>query len=103
LSLISRGTTYFTRLYFPTVFCADFLSRNPIYLDSINYSGDIFLGEVFKPEDISKRKEMKDLGPKPFPPPVTASSLDDLIREVRELKIEVENIKRILRSRGIPV
>jgi hypothetical protein len=64
----------------------------------------IFLGEVFKPEDIHKRKEeIKDLGPKPFPKPVTPSSLDDLIREVRELRIEVEKIKKALRTNGIPV
>jgi hypothetical protein len=64
----------------------------------------IFLGEVFKPEDIHKRKkEIPDLSPKPFPKPVSPSSLDDLIQEVRELRIEVEKIKKALQARGIIV
>jgi len=62
------------------------------------------LGEVFKPEDIRRReKDIPDLGPKPFPKPVTPSGFDDLIREVRELRVEVEKIKKALRVRGIPI
>jgi len=62
------------------------------------------LGEVFKPEDIHKRKEeIKDLVPKPFPKPVTPSNLEDLIREVRELRVEVEKIKKALKARSILV
>jgi hypothetical protein len=62
------------------------------------------LGEVFKPEDIHrKRKKIPDLSPKPFPEPVVPSSFDDLLREVKDLKVEVEKIKNALKARGIPV
>ena len=62
------------------------------------------MGEVFKPEDIRRReKKIPDLGPKTFPEPIKSSSLDELIREIRELRAEVEKIKKILRVKGIPV
>jgi hypothetical protein len=62
------------------------------------------LGEVFKSEDIHrKRKKIPDLSPKPFPEPVAPSSFDDLVHEVRELRVEVEKIKKALKARGIPV
>ena len=62
------------------------------------------MGEVFKPEDIRRReKEIPDLEPKPFSEPFTSTSIDDLMREVRELRAEVEKIKKTLRARGIPV
>ena len=68
------------------------------------YNGDIFLGEVFKPEDIHrKRKKIPDLNPKPFPEPVVPSSFDDLLQEVRELRVEIEKIKKALKARGIPI
>lgn len=63
------------------------------------------MGEVFKPEDVVRRRgrEVPNLGPGTVPKRATPASLDDLMREVRELRAEVEKIKKTLRVRGIPV
>ena len=61
------------------------------------------MGEVFKPEDVGRKreKEIPDLGPGTIRKPATPANLGDLLREVRELRAEVERIKRTLKERGI--
>ncbi len=63
------------------------------------------MGEVYRPEDVVRRRgrEVPDLGPGTVPKPTTPTSLDDLIREVRELRAEVEKIKMALNTRGISI
>jgi len=63
------------------------------------------LGEVYKPEDIIHRKErgIPDLGPEIPSKPATPTGLGDLVREVRELRAEVEKIKGALKAKGILV
>ncbi len=63
------------------------------------------MGEVYRPEDFLRKRERKgrDLGPKDIPMPAVTSSLDELIREVKELKSEVEKIKKALKIRGISI
>ncbi len=63
------------------------------------------MGEVYKPEDFLRKRERKgrDLGPRDIPMPATPTSLGDLVQEVRELRTEVEKIKKALKSKGIPV
>ena len=56
----------------------------------------------FKPEDIRRReKEIPDLGPRTIRKPATPANLGDLLQEVRELRAEVERIKRTLKEKGI--
>jgi hypothetical protein len=61
------------------------------------------LGEVYRPEDVSRKKkrEAPDLGPNPIRKPTTPASIDDLIRELGVLRADVEKIKRALKTRGI--
>ena len=60
------------------------------------------MGEVYKPEDIvSGKRKSTDLSPRLNQ--ITTSTLQDVIREIRLLKTEVENIKRVLKERGIVV
>jgi hypothetical protein len=59
-----------------------------------------FLGEVYKPEDVIKRKR-KNSVLSPGLGNVPPNNLQDVMREVRLLKIEVEKIKRSLKSNGI--
>ncbi|WP_455364990.1 hypothetical protein [[Eubacterium] cellulosolvens] len=60
------------------------------------------MGEVYRPEDLRKKRErIPDLGPEPFPKPLTPLNLEDLAKEVRELRIEIERIKRVLKEKGV--
>ena len=63
------------------------------------------MGEVYRPEDvIDKRgRTLPDLSPGIPSKPISRDRLDELIREVRELKSDVEKIKVALRSRGISI
>ena len=61
------------------------------------------MGEVYKPEDIVRKKERTstDLGPGSTPQPQIIPNLNDLVREVQELRTEIEQIKIALRKKGI--
>jgi len=63
------------------------------------------LGEVRRPEDIINRrgKPSPDLTPRSIPQPITSSSLDDVIREIKSLRAEIAKIKRALRAHGITI
>ncbi len=58
---------------------------------------------MYKPEDLvrRRRREVPDLGPGTAPKP--PANLDDLVREVREIRTEVEKIKIALKTRGITI
>ena len=60
------------------------------------------MGEVYRPEDTLRRKERtgRDLGPS-VPTPLSSTGLSDVIRELRELRADVERIKVVLKARGI--
>ena len=60
------------------------------------------LGEVYRPEDlVGKKKKPSDLTP--LPSGITPTTLQDVIREVRLLKAEVNKIKQVLRAKGMVV
>jgi len=60
------------------------------------------VGEVYKPEDFVKgKKKRSDLSPGLGE--ITPNTLQDVIREIRLLKTEVEKIKRVLKANGIVV
>ena len=63
------------------------------------------MGEVRRLEDIIHRrgKPSPDLTPRPIPQPITSSSLEDLIREIKSLRAEIAKIKRALRAHGITI
>jgi hypothetical protein len=57
------------------------------------------LGEVYRPEDlVGEKKKPSDLSP--FPSGIMPITLQDVIREVRLLKAEVNKIKQVLRASG---
>ena len=59
-------------------------------------------GEVYKPEDfVGRKKKPSDLSPGLNR--VTPTTLQDVIREIRLLKTEVEKIKQALKANGIIV
>ena len=58
------------------------------------------MGEVYRPEDlVGGKKKPSDLSP--LPSGIAPATLEDVIREVRLLKIEVNKIKQALRAKGI--
>ena len=60
------------------------------------------LGEVYRPEDlVGGKKKPSDLSP--WPSGITPTTLQDVIREVRLLKAEVNKIKQVLRANGIVI
>ena len=60
------------------------------------------MGEVYRPEDlISGKRKTSDLSPGLSG--ITPTTLQDVIREIRLLKIEVKRIKQVLRANGIVV
>jgi hypothetical protein len=60
------------------------------------------VGEVYRPEDIfGGKKKPSDLSPKPIV--ITPTTLQDVMREVRLLRAEVDKIKQVLRANGIAV
>jgi hypothetical protein len=60
------------------------------------------VGEVYKPEDFVKgKRKHSDLSPGLGE--ITPNTLQDVIREIRLLKAEVEKIKRVLIANGLAV
>ena len=60
------------------------------------------MGEVYRPEDIvGGKKKPSDLSPNLSG--VTPTTLQDVIREVRLLRAEVNKIKQVLRANGIAI
>ena len=58
------------------------------------------MGEVYRPEDlVGGKKKPSDLSP--MPRELTPATLQDVIREVRLLKAEVNKIKQALKTTGI--
>ena len=58
------------------------------------------MGEVYRPEDLfGGKKKPSDLSP--MPRGISPPTLQDVIREVRLLKAEVDKIKQALRTKGI--
>jgi len=62
----------------------------------------VIVGEVYRPEDLGggKRKP-SDLSPGLSG--IAPTTLQDVIREIRLLKIEVKKIKQVLKSNGIVI
>jgi hypothetical protein len=60
------------------------------------------VGEVYRPEDIvGEKKKPSDLSPGLSG--ITPTTLQDVIREIRLLKTEIEKIKQVLKANGIVV
>ena len=59
------------------------------------------LGEVYKPEDLVGGKKSSDLSPGLNR--ITPTTLQDVLREIRLLKTEVQKIKQALKANGIVV
>jgi hypothetical protein len=60
------------------------------------------LGEVYRPEDIvGEKKKPSDLSPGISG--ITPTTLQDVIREIRLLRTEIEKIKQVLKANGIVV
>ena len=58
------------------------------------------MGEVYRPEDlVGGKKKPSDLSP--LPSGIAPASLEDVIREVRLLRAEVDKIKQALKAKGI--
>ena len=63
------------------------------------------MGEVYRPEDIVRRKDSseRDLTPKPIPRRSIPSSWESVLSEIKSLKLEIIKIKQVLRAHGIAV
>ena len=63
------------------------------------------MGEVRRPEDITRRrgKPVPDLTPRPIPRPITPTSIEDILRDIESMKVEIAKIKRALRTHGIVI
>ena len=60
------------------------------------------MGEIYKPEDIvGRRKKPSDLSPNLKE--VTPTVLQDVLREIRLLRLEVNKIKQVLRANNIAI
>ena len=60
------------------------------------------MGEVYKPEDfVAVNRKPSDLSPRLGE--ISPNTLQDVIREIRLLKAEVEKIKRVLVANGLSV
>ena len=58
------------------------------------------MGEVYRPEDlVGGKKKPSDLSP--LPRGIAPATLEEVIREVRLLKAEVNKIKQALKTKGI--
>ena len=57
------------------------------------------MGEVYRPEDlVGKKKKPSDISP--WPSGITPTTLQDVVQEIRLLKVEVNKIKQVLRANG---
>ena len=67
--------------------------------------GEYGLGEVYRPEDVvrRRRKPVPNLTPKPTPQPITPTSLEEISREIELIKVEVAKIKLALRAHGVAI
>ena len=63
------------------------------------------MGEVRRLEDITRRrgKPVPDLTPRPIPRPITPTSIEDILRNIESMKVEIAKIKRALRTQGIVI
>ena len=60
------------------------------------------MGEVYGPEDVvGKKKKPSDLYPTPNE--IIPTTLQDVIREIRLLKSEINKIKQVLRANNIAI
>ena len=60
------------------------------------------MGEVYRPEDIVRgKKRSSDLSPNLKG--IIPTALQDVISEVRLLRVEVNKIKQVLRTNGITI
>lgn len=60
------------------------------------------MGEVFRPEDVvGGTKKPSDLSPELRG--ITPTTLQDVIREIRLLKTQVNKIKQVLRANGLVI
>jgi hypothetical protein len=60
------------------------------------------VGEVYRPEDfVGEKKKLSDLSPNLRG--VTATTLQEVIKEIRLLRAEVNKIKQVLRTNGIAI
>ena len=58
------------------------------------------MGEVYRPEDlVGGKKKPSDLSP--LPRGIVPATLEEVIREVRLLKAELNKIKQALKAKGI--
>ena len=66
---------------------------------------EMVLGEVYTPDGLLRKGKRKPpgIGPEPLPHPLPATDLGQIIQELRELRADVERIKRALTKRGILV
>ena len=63
----------------------------------------ICLGEIYRPEDVvGEKKKPSDLSPT-TPRGTIPTTLQDVIREIRLLKAEINKIKQVLRTNGIVI
>jgi hypothetical protein len=66
------------------------------------YSEVDCLGEVYRPEDlVGGKKKPSDLSPGLSG--ITPTTLQDVIREVRLVRAEINKIKQVLRANGIVI
>ncbi|MEM4246620.1 MAG: hypothetical protein QW390_04930 [Candidatus Bathyarchaeia archaeon] len=61
------------------------------------------MGAVYRPEDLRRKRRIPDVKPGAFPEPAPHGLIEDLADEVKELRFEVERIKKALRERGMPI
>jgi hypothetical protein len=62
----------------------------------------VFVGEVYKPEDIVRgKKRSSDLSPNLNG--IAPTTLQDIMSELRFLRAEVNKIKQVLRTHGIAI
>ena len=70
--------------------------------DTYCYCEVVRMGEVYRPEDlVGGKKKPSDLSPGLSE--IVPTTLQDVIREVRLLKAEVNRIKQVLRANGIVI
>lgn len=63
------------------------------------------MGEIYKPEDFKGKKlphipDIKPTSPQRPPPSI---GYEALLEEIRSIKMEIEKIKKVLRTHGIPI
>ncbi len=61
------------------------------------------MGKVYGPEDALRRSERSppDLAPGVTPKPIMPTSIDELVKEISALRLDVERIKKALEDHGI--